>query len=332
MSLSLANSQTDSNAIAETDYLTACKAAGDELRMQILHLLGQGSFSVLEICDILAVKQSSLSHHLKRLIEANLLVKKREGNSIFYARPLLLQQNAFNAWLGLLFAGIDDTQQFTRLQQAGLQQVWQERKQACAQFFARHADEFKAQQDLIASYDQYGTTLQGILTAYQGEAGAALELGVGEGSFLPALAARFKQVYAIDIAKEMLDLAAQKVHQLQLTNVQLALAGSESWHTQMDFISINMVLHHVPSPKTVLVDAAALLKPQGTLLITDLYRHEQHWAKDSCGDLWLGFEPEELSLWATQAGLREKQSQYLGLNNGFQIQFRLFNPLKGEKP
>src|SRR5690606_41219826 len=87
----------------------------------------------------------------------------------------------------------------------------------------------------------------------------------------------------------------------------------------------NMVLYHVPAPKTSFTDAAQLLAPGGTLLITDLCHHDQVWARESCGDLWLGFEPADLSAWAQEAGLVEGQSQYSGLRNGFQIQFRLFH-------
>lgn len=306
------------------NYLSACKALGDASRMSVLHLLGQGSFSVLEICEVLDIKQSSMSHHLKRLTDAKLVERKREGNSIFYARPLLLKGEHFQSWLNLLFTGIDTTLSLTSKQQAGLEKIWQERQQSCQAFFTRHASEFKAQQDLIASYDQYGSTLEAILSEYEGKDGSALELGVGEGSFLPALAARFKQVYAIDISSSMLSLAEKKLTQHGLKNVELLLQSSEQFKQQVDFISINMVMHHVPSPKALFADAARLLNQYGTLLVTDLYRHQQDWVKESCGDLWLGFEPEELSLWAQQAGLDELQSQFLGLNNGFQIQFRLF--------
>lgn len=307
-----------------SDYLNACKALGDASRMSVLRLLGQGSFSVLEICDILSIKQSSMSHHLKRLTDAGLVVRKREGNSIFYARPLLLEGNHFQQWLTLLFVGIDETLNLTSEQNNALQQVLNERQAACQAFFARHASEFKAQQDLIASYDQYGLTLESILNDYVGADTKALELGVGGGCFLPALATRFKQVYAIDISSSMLELAKQKIAQHKLENIELILQSSEQFEQKVDFISINMVMHHVPSPKSLFGDASRLLNKDGTLLVTDLYRHQQDWVKQSCGDLWLGFEPEELKHLAQQAGLEELQSQFLGLNNGFQIQFRLF--------
>ncbi|MGB1270816.1 MAG: class I SAM-dependent methyltransferase, partial [Endozoicomonas sp.] len=93
---------------------------------------------------------------------------------------------------------------------------------------------------------------------------------------------------------------------------------------QADLITCNMVLHHVPSPGDIFHWASVLLKPGGSLLISDLSHHNQQWVKDSCGDLWLGFSTEELSLWAEESGLANGESQYLGLRNGFQIQVRRF--------
>ena len=71
-------------------------------------------------------------------------------------------------------------------------------------------------------------------------------------------------------------------------------------------------------------DSAALLAPGGHLLIIDLSRHDQDWARNSCGDLWLGFDENDLDRWAEDAGLVSGQSSYLSLRNGFQIQICIF--------
>ena len=93
---------------------------------------------------------------------------------------------------------------------------------------------------------------------------------------------------------------------------------------QFDLIVANMVMHHVPSPADIFLDAAALLNDSGNLVISDLCSHDQNWVKDNCGDLWLGFEPEELTAWARDAGLVAGETLFIGLRNGFQIQVREF--------
>ena len=85
-----------------------------------------------------------------------------------------------------------------------------------------------------------------------------------------------------------------------------------------------MVRHHTPSPFVILMDVAACLAPAGVVLVTELCRLDEGWARENCGDLWLGFDPQELADWAQQAGLTEIASVYLAQRNGFQIQVRLF--------
>ena len=92
-----------------------------------------------------------------------------------------------------------------------------------------------------------------------------------------------------------------------------------------DVVTLNMVLHHTPAPATVIDDLARVLAPGGTLIITELCHHDQDWARSACGDLWLGFEPEELSQWARAAGLVDTSTEYLPLKNGFRVQIRQFN-------
>lgn len=85
-----------------------------------------------------------------------------------------------------------------------------------------------------------------------------------------------------------------------------------------------MVLHHVASPSGIFTRVSKLLKPGGSMLVSELSSHNQDWVRESCGDLWLGFSVEDLDGWAQDAGLEIGESQYLGLRNGFQIQVRRF--------
>ena len=123
----------------------------------------------------------------------------------------------------------------------------------------------------------------------------------------------------------MLAKAASRVE--SLPHVSLLAGDTTSARQQgllADVVIMNMVLHHVPEPEPVLADVAALLKGGGALVLTELCEHEQAWAREACGDVWLGFAPEQLSLWAAASGLREGRADYLALKNGFRIQIREF--------
>jgi len=152
-------------------------------------------------------------------------------------------------------------------------------------------------------------------------------VGPGEGEFLPALSQRFARVVALDNAASMLDRARALADEHKLTNIDFILGDTRQLGehpVEADCIVVNMVLHHTPSPADIFHDLSAALAPGGALLITDLCRHEQSWAREACGDLWQGFEPDDLSRWAGDAGLQEGQSVYFALRNGFQVQLRQF--------
>ena len=155
----------------------------------------------------------------------------------------------------------------------------------------------------------------------------ALEVGPGDGGFLPVLAPGFKRVVALDNAQEMLDQSRETAQREGLDNIEFVHGDtrhSRLGSLQADCIVVNMVLHHTPSPADVFGDLAGCLAPGGVLLVTDLCRHDQDWAKEACGDLWLGFEPADLDNWAAGSGLRAIASEYLAQRNGFQVQVRLF--------
>ena len=327
-------SSPDSNIEA---LATHSKASADPLRLNILRILGEGSFGVLELCQLFEIKQSSMSHHLKILANAGLVTTRREGNSIYYRRALLNINSesrylltAGAAWSDLtqvLFSTLD-TLALAEIISERLQGLYQERATNSQEFFTKHAAEFHEKQDLIASHEQYGETLQDLVaTLNLKQENTALEIGPGEGALLSALSQRFEHVIGLDVSKAMLEKASFKVAELQLENIELLHGDCQlalKQNVQADLVTCNMVLHHVPAPKEIFNHSAQLLKPGGCLLITDLCAHDQTWARESCGDLWLGFAPEDLTSWAKEALLIEEQTQFLALRNGFQIQFRTF--------
>jgi len=299
------------------------KAAGDSLRLQILQLLKQDSFGVLELAEIFDVSQSRMSHHLKILAGAHLVSTRREGNSIFYRRSLLNGAQLDDV-RSSIFAAIDASPWNDALNK-GLNEVYAERGQQSQLFFEKHAGKFTQVTDLIAGYEHYADSLEEVLKTIELPASAqAMEVGPGQGGFLKPLSERFNQVYALDNSPAMLELAKQHC---PLSNVEFVLGepiDAVARSITVDLLAFNMVLHHIPAPAEVLTACAKLLNTNGYLLITDLCPHDQNWVKESCGDVWLGLDPEEIKHWASAAGLIHQHQVFVGLRNGFQIQIQLF--------
>ena len=60
------------------------KALGDSHRQNILTLLASQEMSACEIIQAIGLSQPAISHHLKILRQADLIVSKKEGKNVFY--------------------------------------------------------------------------------------------------------------------------------------------------------------------------------------------------------------------------------------------------------
>ena len=89
------DTNTPRPVITEAEDLTRVfKALADPLRLDILRLLRTESFGVLELCRIVDVRQSALSHHLKILAQAALVSTRREVGCAQGAASRQWAQNA----------------------------------------------------------------------------------------------------------------------------------------------------------------------------------------------------------------------------------------------
>ena len=303
------------------------KALADSLRLQILRLLKNESFGVLELCRILEIRQPALSHHLKILAKSNLVSTRREGNSIFYRRAFLTDGDSHRDIKESTLEQIDSLP-IRADSKRKIKQIQIERSELSLSFFNKNADKFKEKQGLIVEHEDYASCLHDVINGLGHSSKAVvLEVGPGEGQLLMELAKKYKNIIALDNSSEMLEKSRQTIERKNLKGVRFILGDTHTAlkkETVADIIIFNMVLHHISSPAKTFKDSAALLAPGGHLLIIDLSRHDQDWARNSCGDLWLGFDENDLDRWAEDAGLVSGQSSYLSLRNGFQIQICIF--------
>jgi DNA-binding transcriptional ArsR family regulator len=57
----------------------------DETRVKIVKLISKGEFTVDELVEFLGEPQSTTSHHLRVLKEANLIKGEKRGRNIYYS-------------------------------------------------------------------------------------------------------------------------------------------------------------------------------------------------------------------------------------------------------
>ena len=248
MTLSAVRSSTYSPQDQAEELTQLCKALADGLRLEILRLLRISSFGVLEICRILDIRQSALSHHLKILATAGLATTRREGNTIFYRRPLLSSDDPHYGFKRSAFEAIDGIPLAETLLER-LNLVQQERSEQSLQFFTRHADKFREKQGLVAEHSQYMSSLSDLLHSLKLPGHQRMmEVGPGQGELLAGLASQFKQVIALVNAAEMLNQARATVAEIDELNI-----------LQASLLAMHRAVRALqPQPVYVLVDGNRL--------------------------------------------------------------------------
>ncbi|MEX2216355.1 MAG: class I SAM-dependent methyltransferase [Phycisphaeraceae bacterium] len=131
-----------------------------------------------------------------------------------------------------------------------------------------------------------------------GATGRMLDLGTGPGH-IPIMVAQEigdASVMALDLSKNMLELAKEKLAAVALGDrVEFHLADVKDLpfdDRAFDVVFSNTILHHIPEPVEMLREAWRVLKPDGILLIRDLYRPPDEATLDALVQQHVGRESE----------------------------------------
>jgi ubiquinone/menaquinone biosynthesis C-methylase UbiE len=134
----------------------------------------------------------------------------------------------------------------------------------------------------------------------------AADIGAGSGFVVEELLRRGARVIAVDESDAMIELMQRKfgsngsVEYRLGESQQLPLATA-----QVDYVFANMYLHHVERPAFAIQEMARILKPGGTLVITDLDEHTFEFLRTEQHDRWMGFKRDDVRTWFEQAGLQQ---------------------------
>ncbi len=273
----------------------------DATRSRVLLLLEQHELNVSELCTVLQMPQSTVSRHLRVLLDDGWLAAHAEGTSRRY-RMLAdrLEAPAQGLWLlvrshvGELPAAAQDA--------ARVGSVLASRRSRSEEFFASTAGEW----DRIRT-DMFGARID--LLAVLGLLDSSWtvgDLGCGTGGIAEAVAPWVERVIAVDGSPEMLHAAEERLRRLDHRNrVDLRRGALEELPIDGDTLDaaiLFLVLHYVSDPQAVIAEAARALKPGGRLLIADMTPHDRLSYRNEMGHAWLGFSSEQIGEWLVGAG------------------------------
>jgi len=267
-------------------------------RVRILLVLERHPLTVGELCMVLQLPQSTVSRHLRVLVEEGWLKARSEGASREYrlAEPDAESKRLWEV-VERSVAGSATAQEDARR----LQGVLSDRRTRSQEFFRSSAGQWDAVRRELYGRDAELLPLLGLLD----ENWVVGDLGCGTGRTTAALAPFVRKVIAVDSSSEMLAAAAARLE--SQGNVELRAGDLEALpagDAELDAAVLMLVLQHVVDPGVVLREVARVLKPGGPVLVVDMEPHDRLDLRERLEHVWQGFTSTQVEGWMTGAGFR----------------------------
>ena len=281
--------------------LAALNAAAEETRLRLLLLLAESELTVSEIVAILGQSQPRVSRHLKLLVEAGLLERRREGAWAFFR---LAQSGPPGALARKLLASVDLKDPILAADGARLAETRAARAENAARYFAEHADEWDDIRSLHVSESRVEAAIMEAVG--EGRIRQLVDLGAGAGRMLELLAPRAERAIGVDLSSAMLAVARGRMEEVRARNVQLRqgdLYALPVTRDSCDLAVMHQVLHYLEDPARALKEAARILSPGGRLVVVDFAPHDDETLRNEHAHRRLGFSHEEISDLVRRAGL-----------------------------
>jgi len=279
----------------------------DPTRLRLLCLLEQQELGVVDLCQVLQMPQSTVSRHLKVLLDEGWVSTRAQGTARLYRlTPGELDAPARRLWL--LAREQTETWPAVRQDRLRLERRRTDRRSGAESFFAGAAgkwDELRAQ--------LYGRGFtQAALLALLPPGWVVADLGCGTGPVVAALAPHVRRVVGVDQSAAMLKAARRRTE--GLANVELRRGSLQALPIEdgsVDAALTVLALTYVEDPARAVAEMARVLRPSGRAVVVDLLRHDREDFRRQMGQQGMGFESDELAGLLAQAGIQDVSCRVL---------------------
>jgi DNA-binding transcriptional ArsR family regulator len=278
------------------------RALADPTRLRIITLLRSMELSVGELAQVLGQSQPRVSRHVKILVDAGLVDRRKEGAWVFIAlsrgdevAALLPALDAWTASAGGDHWAIADS--------ARLAAVRADRAAAAERWFEAHAVEWDAIRSLHVAESEVEAAMRRALDA--APVGRLVDIGTGTGRILELFGEQAVSAIGIDRSPEMLRVARAKLTEevptaeLRQGDMYALPLGDGS----ADCVILHQVLHFAQQPAAAIAEGARLLAAGGRMLIVDFAPHEREELRSQDAHARLGFADDAVLGWLRDAGL-----------------------------
>ena len=159
-------------------------------------------------------------------------------------------------------------------------------------YFDQVADQWD---NLQASFYSETVRDRALATAAVQAGDIAADIGCGSGFITEGLIRAGLHVIAVDRSEAMLSAMKRKL--ANIADIDYRCGEAEQLpisDNSVDYAFANMYLHHVERPPIAIKEMARILKPGGTLVITDLDSHTFEFLRDEHHDRWPGFDRQHI--------------------------------------
>jgi ArsR family transcriptional regulator len=273
----------------------------DGTRSRVLLLLDHNELTVSELCAVLQLPQSTVSRHLKTLLDAGWVSSRREATSRYYTLSLDGRGAATRRLWALLREQVGSSAAADQ-DARRLKTVINQRQSKSRDFFESAAGQWDKLREELFGRGSYLQALPALLDS----AWTIGDLGCGTGQVAAALAPFVAQVVAVDRSGEMLQAARRRLR--EHANVEVRRGELESLpvaDAELDAATLILVLHHIAEPSAALQEAGRVLRPGGRLLICDMLPHDHEEYRQQMGHVWLGFSETQVRGLLSDAGFAD---------------------------
>ncbi|MBG83658.1 MAG: ArsR family transcriptional regulator [Phycisphaerae bacterium] len=285
------------NTTSPLPLLQWIEPLNDLARLRILRTLEANELGVGELAAVLQLPQSTVSRHLKRLLEAGWIVRRSVGTSALYRlASATLDDSARTLW-SLAESAISEIPACLEDEQR-VQEV----------ISRRHVDSRRFFGDLGGEWTDLRETLFGQslnmrpLLAFLDSDWTVADLGCGTGQMAGELANWVRRVEAVDREEAMLEAARKRL--LGVDNIGFHRADACQLPFDDDYFDatiLSLILHHLEDPSMALREASRITA--GPIMVLDMMSHDRKDYRDTMGHLHLGFSNDDLEAIAKTSGL-----------------------------
>ena len=297
--------------LTQPAIFTDLSVLADATRSRMLLLLDGHELTVSELCSVLQLPQSTVSRHLKTLLDAGWVASRREATSRYYTLAAEERGAAKNGrgdggrriWTLLReqLATTPGADQDARR----LKGVLARRESKSHAFFASAAAQWDKLREEMFGRASHLQALPALLDPEW----AVADLGCGTGQVSAALAPFVRRIAAVDRSGEMLQTARRRLRDFRNVSVSRGeLEAVPLSDAEFDAAVLILVLHHVANPGAALREATRILKPGGRLVVCDMLPHDHEEYRNQMGHVWLGFEQEQFKAMLRDAGLADART------------------------